>query len=87
MIRQRASSENSLYETSRKQAVDLNMKEIEYHRLDRQRDQNEKLYQFLLERLKEADLARMMRAEQHPRDRPRRRAARCRSGPYCRSTC
>jgi len=61
MIRQRASSENSLYETSRKQAVDLNMKEIEYHRLDRQRDQNEKLYQFLLERLKEADLARMMR--------------------------
>ena len=38
-----------------------NMKEIQYHRLDCQRDQNEKLYQFLLERLKEADLARMMR--------------------------
>ncbi len=60
-VRRRGSSENSLYETSRKQAVDLNMKEIEYHRLDRERDQNEKLYQFLLERLKEADLARMMR--------------------------
>ncbi len=60
-IRSQAASEQSLYESSRKRAVDLNMKEIQYHRLDRQRDQNEKLYQFLLERLKEADLARMMR--------------------------
>jgi polysaccharide biosynthesis transport protein len=61
-IRTQGASEQSLYENSRKRAVDLNMKEIEYHRLDRERDQNEKLYQFLLERLKEADLARMMRA-------------------------
>ncbi len=37
------------------------MKEIEYHRLDRTREQNEKLYGMLLERMKEADLARMMR--------------------------
>ena len=36
------------------------MKEIEYHRLDRAREQNEKLYDFLLESLAEADLARMM---------------------------
>ncbi len=61
-IRRQEASEQSLYESSRKRAVDLNMKEIEYHRLDRERDQNEKLYQFLLERLKEADLAKMMRA-------------------------
>jgi capsular exopolysaccharide synthesis family protein len=62
MIRMREGSENALYNSSRKRAVDLNMQEIQYHRLDRERDQNEKLYQFLLERLKEADLARMMRA-------------------------
>jgi polysaccharide biosynthesis transport protein len=61
-IRAQEGADQSLYESSRKRAVDLNMKEIEYHRLDRQRDQNEKLYQFLLERLKEADLAKMMRA-------------------------
>jgi succinoglycan biosynthesis transport protein ExoP len=50
-----------LFEGTRKRAVDLNMKEIEYHRLDRARDQNEKLYGFLLERVKQADLTRMMR--------------------------
>ncbi len=60
-IRTQEASDQSLYENSRKRAVDLNMKEIEYHRLDRARDQDEKLYQFLLERLKEADLAKMMR--------------------------
>ncbi len=37
------------------------MKEIEYHRLDRARDQDEKLYGMLLERMKASDLARMMR--------------------------
>jgi capsular exopolysaccharide synthesis family protein len=51
----------SLFETTRRRAVDLNMKEIEYHRLDRTRDQNEKLYGMLLERMKSSDLARMMR--------------------------
>src|SRR5580658_5436076 len=53
--------ERKLFEESRKQAVDLNMKEIEYHRLDRSREQNEKLFQALLSRMKEADVARMMR--------------------------
>jgi succinoglycan biosynthesis transport protein ExoP len=53
--------ERKLFEASRKQAVDLNMKEIEYHRLDRAREQNEKLFQALLSRMKEADVARMMR--------------------------
>lgn len=49
-----------LYASAHKRAVELNMKEIEYHRLDRTRDQNEKTYGMLLERTKSADLARMM---------------------------
>ncbi len=53
--------DRSLYEASRKQAVDLHLKEIEYHRLDRAREQNEKLFQLLLSRLKEAEVARMMK--------------------------
>jgi succinoglycan biosynthesis transport protein ExoP len=51
-----------LFSTSRRAAVDLNMKEIEYHRLDRNREQDEKLYSVLIERMKSADLARMLRA-------------------------
>ena len=54
-------SEAALFEATRKRAVDLSMREIEYHRLDRTRDENEKLYGLLLERMKGADLARMMR--------------------------
>lgn len=50
----------TLYEDARKRAVELNLKELEYHRLDRQRETNEKMYGTLLERMKEADLARMM---------------------------
>lgn len=61
VVTREEASESGLFEASRKRAVDLNMKEIEYHRLDRAREQNEKLYAMLLERLKEADLARMMR--------------------------
>ena len=60
MIRARESSDQGLFEASRRRAVELNMQEIEYHRIERQRDQNEKLYQFLFERLKEADLAKML---------------------------
>ncbi|HLK37224.1 MAG TPA: polysaccharide biosynthesis tyrosine autokinase [Polyangiaceae bacterium] len=54
--------EAALFDATRKRAVELNMKEIEYHRLDRGRQENEKLYELLLDRTKEADLARMMRA-------------------------
>jgi capsular exopolysaccharide synthesis family protein len=61
-IEQEETGENSLFEEARRKAVDLNMKEIEYHRLDRTREQNEKLYGLLLSRMKEADLGRMMRA-------------------------
>jgi succinoglycan biosynthesis transport protein ExoP len=50
-----------LFEESRRRAVELNMKEIEYHRLDRTRNENEKLFEVLINKMKEADLARMMR--------------------------
>jgi capsular exopolysaccharide synthesis family protein len=52
---------STLYEATRKRAVDLSMREIEYHRLDRAREENEKLYGVLLERMKTSDLARRMR--------------------------
>ena len=60
IIRQQEAGEAGLYEESRKKAVELNLKELEFHRLDRLRAQNEKLYAVLLEQLKEADLRRMM---------------------------
>ncbi|WP_394838056.1 polysaccharide biosynthesis tyrosine autokinase [Pendulispora rubella] len=62
VIAREEAGEAALYDASHKRAVDLNMKEIEYHRLDRSRDQNEKLYNVLLEHMKDADLARMMKA-------------------------
>ncbi len=62
IVQRQESGEFGLFESARKRAVDLNMKEIEYRRLDRAREQNEKLYGFLLERLKDADLAVMMQA-------------------------
>jgi capsular exopolysaccharide synthesis family protein len=55
-------TEQQLFDGTRERAVDLNMKEIEYHRLDRAREHDEKLYTLLIQRMKEADLARMMRA-------------------------
>jgi capsular exopolysaccharide synthesis family protein len=61
IVARQEAGEAALFEAARKRAVDLNMKEIEYHRLDRAREQNEKLYALLLQRMKEADLARMMR--------------------------
>ncbi len=53
-------ADSALFDATRRRAVDLNMKEIEYHRLDRSREENEKLYALLLERMKQADLSRMM---------------------------
>jgi polysaccharide biosynthesis transport protein len=61
IIRQQEAGESALLEDSRHRAVELNMKEIEYHRLDRTRDENEKLFELLTNKMKEADLARMMR--------------------------
>ena len=60
IIQRQEAGEAALYEDSRKKAVELNLKELEFHRLDRLRAQNEKLYAVLLEQLKEADLRRMM---------------------------
>jgi polysaccharide biosynthesis transport protein len=61
VIRKQVQGESALFEEARKRAVDLNMKEIEYHRLDRSFTENEKLYELLLGKSKEADLARMLR--------------------------
>lgn len=60
VVEREEAGEATLYEEAHKRAVDLNMKEIEYHRLDRSRDENEKLYAMLNEQMKTADLARMM---------------------------
>lgn len=60
IVERQEAGENALYEASRKKAVELNLKELEYHRLDRLRAQNERLYGVLLEQTKEADLRRMM---------------------------
>lgn len=60
IIERQEGGEAGLFEASRKKAVELNLKELEFHRLDRMRAQNEKLYAVLLEQLKEADLRRMM---------------------------
>jgi polysaccharide biosynthesis transport protein len=61
VIERQEAGELGLFEGSRRRAVELNMKEIEYHRLDRTRDENEKLFELLSSKMKEADLARMMR--------------------------
>lgn len=61
IVTKQEAGEASLFEATRKRAVDLNMKEIEYHRLDRTREQNEKLFAMLIDRVKETDLARMMK--------------------------
>ena len=50
-----------LFERARKEAFELNLLEIEYNRLHRSKDNNEKLYSLVLERTKEADLSRMLR--------------------------
>jgi capsular exopolysaccharide synthesis family protein len=60
IIQGQEGGESGLYEGSRKKAVELNLKELEFHRLDRLRAQNEKLYGMLLEQLKEGELRQMM---------------------------
>ncbi|HXX67892.1 MAG TPA: polysaccharide biosynthesis tyrosine autokinase, partial [Polyangiaceae bacterium] len=60
VIERQEGGEAQLYEAARKKAIDLNLKELEYHRLDRERAEDEKLYGGLLEHLKNADLAQMM---------------------------
>jgi len=52
---------SGLFEAARKRAFEVNLLEIEYNRLKRTKDNNEKLYALVLERTKESDLARMLR--------------------------
>lgn len=49
-----------LYETAKAQALDLNLREIEYKRLERLKDNNEKLYSLVLESATEGDLSSML---------------------------
>jgi polysaccharide biosynthesis transport protein len=50
-----------LFQRAQKQALDLNLLEIEYNRLRRSKENNEKLYSIVLERTKESELAKMLR--------------------------
>lgn len=56
-----ASGLSGLFEQAKAHAMDLNLLEIEYRRLERTKTNNEKLYGLVLERSKESDLASMMR--------------------------
>jgi polysaccharide biosynthesis transport protein len=50
-----------LLDAARKQALGLNLMEIQYDRLARTKDDNEKLYALVQERTKESELTQMMR--------------------------
>jgi capsular exopolysaccharide synthesis family protein len=52
---------SGLFEHAKSQALELNLMEIEYNRLQRSKDNTEKLYSLVLERTKESDLTRMLR--------------------------
>ncbi|MFC1641288.1 GumC family protein [Myxococcota bacterium] len=52
---------SSLMEAAKQRALDLNLLEIEYGRLERTKTHNEKLYALVLERSKESDLTSMLR--------------------------
>jgi capsular exopolysaccharide synthesis family protein len=71
IIRKQEGGLAGLLERAKKQALDLNLLEIEFNRLRRSKDNTEKLYQLVLERTKESDLTRMMRINNiHIIDRP-----------------
>ncbi len=50
---------SSLYETARQEALQLNLKELEYSRLQRSKDSTEKLFGMVLERSTESGLSKM----------------------------
>jgi len=52
---------SGLLKASEEKALELNLMEIEYTRLKRTKDNNEKLYSLVLERSKEANLTQMLR--------------------------
>jgi capsular exopolysaccharide synthesis family protein len=62
-----------LYARAKAQAFELNLLEIEYNKLRRERDNTAKLYQLVLERSKESDLARLLQVNNvRIIDRPQR---------------
>jgi capsular exopolysaccharide synthesis family protein len=52
---------SGLFEGAKKKAMDLNLLEIEYRRLERAKSNTEKVYSMVLEKSKESDLVRLMR--------------------------
>jgi capsular exopolysaccharide synthesis family protein len=50
-----------LFDDAEQQALDLNLLEIQYNRLKRGKDTNEKLYALVTERSKESDLTKLLR--------------------------
>ncbi|HEY5956807.1 MAG TPA: polysaccharide biosynthesis tyrosine autokinase [Polyangiaceae bacterium] len=52
---------SGLFEHAKQRAMDLNILEIEYRRLERSKDNTEKLFGLVLERSKETDLTGMLR--------------------------
>jgi capsular exopolysaccharide synthesis family protein len=61
VIEHEISGLSGLFEAAKHRALDLNLLEIEYHRLERTKVNNEKLYSLVLERSKETDLTRLLR--------------------------
>ncbi len=61
VINRQAGGVAGLYENAKKEALELNLMEIDYNRLRRSKNNTEKLYSLLLERSKESDLTRRLR--------------------------
>jgi polysaccharide biosynthesis transport protein len=61
VIKRQEAGLSTLNERAKREAFELNILEIEYNRLRRSKDNNEKLYSLVLERTKESDLTRMLR--------------------------
>lgn len=71
-VRQHESGLAGLLSQAKTEGTELNRLEIEFHRLRRSKENNEKLYSLLLERTKESDLARMLNVNNvRVLDRPR----------------
>jgi len=60
-LKQEEGGLSGLLKTAEDKALELNLMEIEYTRLKRTKDNNEKLYSLVLERSKEANLTQMLR--------------------------
>jgi succinoglycan biosynthesis transport protein ExoP len=60
VVRRQEAGLSGLLQTAKDSAFDLNLLAIEYNRLNRTKENSEKLYSVVLERTKEGDLARML---------------------------